>query len=194
MLVCSEIVEEGKPMSYPVVTYFDPATEARLTALRASLPPPASDEAREALQVRPHVSLAGWEELDVDPFTAALQTFAARTAPLDVHLGAVGIFPGDQGVVFIAPRVTTGLLKLHAEFHAHLGAFGSGPNPYCTLDTWIPHSTVAMYLAEAELPAVVQACQGSDLFGPARLVEIALLEYPPVRQLCAFPLRPPDTS
>jgi 2'-5' RNA ligase len=175
-------------MSYPVVIYFDPATEARLTALRASLPPLASDEAREALQVRPHVTLAGWEELDVDPFVAGLQTFAARTGPVSVHLGAVGIFPGDEGVVFIAPRVTAGLLQLHAGFHARLGAFGSGPNAYCTLDTWIPHSTVAMYLTDAELRAVVQACRSSDVFGPARLVEIALLEYPPVRQLCAFPL------
>jgi hypothetical protein len=181
-------------MSYPVVTYFDPATEAKLSALRASLPPPASDEAREALQVRPHVSLAGWEELDVDPFVVSLESFAATTGPLEVHLGAVGVFPGDQGVVFIAPRVTTGLLQLHAEFHARLGAFGSGLNPYCTLHTWIPHSTVAMYLTEAELPATVQACQRSDVFGPARLVEIALLEYPPVRQLCDFPLGPADTS
>ena len=175
-------------MSYPVVIYFDPATAAKFSALRATLPPPASDEAREALQARPHVTLAGWEELDVAPFTAALQAFAVRTAPLDVYLGAVGIFPGDQGVVYIAPRVTTDLLGLHARFHARLGAFGSGLNPFCTLDTWIPHATVALYLAEQEIPAVVQACRGSDLFGPATLVEIALLEYPPLRELCAFPL------
>ena len=181
-------------MSYPVVTYFDPATEARLSALRASLPPLAADEAREALQVRPHVTLAGWEELDVAPFTTALQAYAARTAPLGVHLGAVGIFPGDLGVVFIAPRVTADLLGLHAGFHARLGAFGSGLNPHCTPDTWIPHSTVALYLAEKEVSAVMQACRGSDLFGPATLVEVALLEYPPVRQLCSFPLRPPGTS
>jgi hypothetical protein len=100
----------------------------------------------------------------------------------------VGIFPGDQAVVFIAPRVTAGLLQLHAEFHARLGAFGSGPNPYCTPDTWIPHSTVAMYLTDAELSTVIQACRSNDLFGPATLEQIALLEYPPVRQLCAFPL------
>jgi 2'-5' RNA ligase len=175
-------------MAFPVVAYFDAATEAKVNALRASLPDPTTDATRDAMQVRPHITLASWEELDVAPFVDGLGTFATSTGPLTLELEVVGTFPNDKAVVFIAPRVTAELLHLHARFHARLGGFGTEPNPYYLPGNWIPHCTIAIYLADDEVAAVVEACRKSSVFGSARLEEIALLEYPPVRQICTYRL------
>jgi 2'-5' RNA ligase len=138
--------------------------------------------------IRPHISLAGGEGTPPESLRGDLADLAARTAPLTIRLSAVGTFPTDQGVVYLAPVVTAELLKLHEAFHAWLNGLGISSFDYYRPANWVPHCTVTINLPPERVPIAVDICRRSNVFHTARLVEIALVEYLPVKEICVFPL------
>ena len=134
--------------------FFDPATEAVLTSLLRELNP------SPLLQwgVRPHVSLllcAGFEAGS----EAALAAFARTQPPLPITLGSVGSFPGDLGVVFLAPVQTRGLLDLHVALNDHMAAFTPRRNAHYEPGVWVPHCTQGMLFNEEELADALKICR-----------------------------------
>jgi 2'-5' RNA ligase len=139
------------------------------------------------MRVRPHISLAGIENLDAPKVCAMLKTFAQSSFSPTVKLGAVGTFPTEQGVIYLAPVVTSELLQVHEEFHARLADLGLSSHEYYRPGNWIPHCTVAINLPPENVSAAVNVCRTSNVFHQAQLVEIALVEYLPVQEICVFP-------
>lgn len=97
---------------------FDEHTEGVVRHLWSTL----ADGARNGLSVpsggRPHLTVTTYERLDLAEFEQPLRTFAATRRAIDVEFASLGLFPGRTPVMFLAPIVTTGLLKLHREFSA----------------------------------------------------------------------------
>jgi len=178
-------------MAFAVILYLDPATEAEVQALWALLSEKQISTVIATMGIRPHISLAGVEHLDAQQVCAMLKTFAQSASPLTIKFGAVGTFPTEQGVVYLAPIVTSELLRLHEELGVRLADLGLSSHEYYRPGNWIPHSTVAINLPPASVPAAVNICCKSNLFHAARLVEIALVEYLPVREICVCPLGGP---
>ncbi len=178
-------------MAFAVIMYLDPATEAEVQALWALLSEKQISAVIATMGIRPHISLAGVEHLDAQQVCAMLKTFAPSASPLTIKFGAVGTFPTEQGVVYLAPIVTSELLRLHEELGVRLADLGLSSHEYYRPGNWIPHCTVAINLPPASVPAAVNICCTSNLFHTARLVEIALVEYLPVREICVCPLGGP---
>jgi 2'-5' RNA ligase len=148
------------------------------------------------LRARPHVSLAVYPEGARGPaFAEAMAgrplehaVAAFRAAPLPFTLASAGTFPGEEGVVFLAPVVDDRLLRLHRDWHAlapgGMELYGPG--------VWVPHCTVGFHLKDVA-PAVAVARAALPVRG--RYESISLIEFDrdlarPVRCLLEQPLAP----
>ncbi len=117
-----------------------------------------------------------------------LEAFAWDTAPLECSLASVGVFPTEEGVVFLAPVVTRELLDLHQEFQMRLDEFGARCSAYYRPGAWVPHCTLATGVARAAVPQAVPVCLDAALPIRARFERVALVEFWPVKVLYAFDL------
>ena len=165
-------------MAYAAELFFDAATEAALIRLRDALTEVGLMTATQNNH-RPHISLGGCRDLrDAAELVRALENLAAeQTAPLPVTLSSLGIFPGDEGVVFYGVTVTTPLLVLHRRFHGLFTAWALDWSPFYEPGCWVPHCTLAYGLEPsrlAEAVAVLQAHMSPTLSG--LLTSIALVE------------------
>jgi len=139
---------------------------------------------------RPHVSLGIWEEMDVPAAADALRAFARAMAPLPVTFERVARFPG--GVVYLAPRFDARLVAVQARLHAAL-TDGRGGWPHYQPGVWIPHCTMAMdYPPRLEAVAGTIA-ESTRLPLQARLGEIGIVQFRPVRTRFTHPLGGPAT-
>lgn len=153
---------------HAVELLFDPATEAALTERLGALEPPSPLLGWGA---RPHVSLLVGAARP--GLRAGIEWLARQSAPTPVRLDAVGVFPGDAGVVFLAPVVTPALLALHEAAHEALAPALADPDPLYAPGRWVPHCTTTVGIPDAGLGAAVAACR-SWLPVEGRLSSIAL--------------------
>jgi hypothetical protein len=80
-------------MAFAVILYLDPAADAEVRSLWASLAEKEISSAMATMGIRPHISLAGIEHVQVEPFCQALDVFAQNTLPLTTKFESVGTFP-----------------------------------------------------------------------------------------------------
>ncbi|PEU81466.1 hypothetical protein CN394_10905 [Bacillus anthracis] len=93
--------------------------------------------------VEPHITLADYNELDVQLYMEKLEGFVAVQENMaEVTFPSVGTFP-TNGTVFLAPTVTGELLKIHHSYHDYFKTFHDNPNSYYVPGKWIPHCTIA---------------------------------------------------
>ncbi|SCM94161.1 Uncharacterized protein BWINRASL_01934 [Bacillus mycoides] len=93
--------------------------------------------------VEPHITLADYNELDVNLYTEKLEGFVAIQENIaTVTFPSVGTFP-TNGTIFLAPTITDELLRLHHSYHDYFKTFHDIPNSYYVPGKWIPHCTIA---------------------------------------------------
>lgn len=134
----------------------------------------------------PHLSLAIYADADLDALTAAIDAFAARAAPLPVTFSSLGLFPGAAGVLFLAPKPSGTLLRLHELFHHFAAAMRTACSPHYLPENWVPHCTLGMPMPPVD---IARALRGLDALGtawqplPAILTTVQLVRGPPVRSI-----------
>ena len=175
-------------MAFAVELHFDAEADARVRGLWRRLAELGLPSLEGHGEVRPHLSLALFEDLEPAKFSPLLDAFARETAPVELWLSAAAIFPGDEGVVYLAPSVGTELAACHADFHARIEAAGLESHAYYRPGRWVPHCTVGQGVPRADLPRALMLCAESDAFGPVTLCGADLLEFPPVRERASFRL------
>lgn len=156
----------------------------------AGLPAPLLD-----LGIRPHVTLAVYEDLDPARLLDALGSFAAEEPPEPVSLASVGAFPGEERVVFLAPVVTRGLLALHAGFHERFADLRERASPLYLPGGWVPHVTLSLAPDDDTLGRVLRVAREEPLpiLGGLDRLEVLAFERGargPVKVLQALPLEP----
>lgn len=172
--------EKVSLMAYVVELFCDAATEAALRRLWDALANAGLTTATQE-RYRPHVSLGGCRDLrDAAALLRALETLATEQAgPLPVTLSHLGVFPGEEGVVFYGVTVTPPLLVLHRRFHAQFAPTALDWSPFYEPGRWVPHCTLAYGLEPdrlSEAVTVLQTVVSPPLSG--LLTSIALVEIP----------------
>ena len=175
-------------MPFAVELFLDAAADAAVRAIWRALADAGVLRTMLDIGSHPHVSLADSEDLDAERFRPVLEAFARETRPLECSLASVGVFPTDEGVVFLAPVVTRQLLALHRAFHARCSAFGAEASAYYRPGNWVPHCTLAMGVAPAAVPEAVRVCLDAGVPIRGRFERVALVEFRPVRVVYAFDL------
>lgn len=97
-----------------------------------------------------------------------LDMLAAQTLAFAVRLGAVGLFPGEEYVVYLAPTVTEGLLAMHRGMTTQLIARGLLAAPVAAdarylPGEWVPHVAVSLGSAE-DRDRILGVCGGGGIF------------------------------
>jgi 2'-5' RNA ligase len=175
-------------MEYAVTLNLSRDSAARVVRVWEGLAREAISSVMLDVGAQPHISLAVFEDLAAEMLRADLGRFAEVTQPLSVNLASVGTFPTEAGVVFLAPVVTQELLEAHRRFHSFLRERGVDCMEYYRPGRWVPHCTVATGVAPDKMGAALEVCVQSEAFGPVELDEVSLVEFPPAREIYAFPL------
>ena len=174
-------------MGYAVELYFDPGSESAVRRIWSGIADEFGLSTMSTSGVRPHVSLAVYsDDVDRRSFPQKLLAFAKSLAPFEFQLDSVGTFPTAEGVVFLAPVVTSELLASHERFHTAFSKYGGSSSTYYLPGSWVPHCTVATDLTDTEIGEVVKHCW--EHFRPIRgqFQEMGLIEFRPVRELATF--------
>ena len=111
----------------------------------------------------PHVTIAVFDELDAGRARDAFASFAAEETPEPITLYSPASFPTEEGVLYLAPVVTRGLLELHAGFHERFAELDQPVGEYFFTGRWVPHVTVGLGLDDEQL------AQGFRVLREARL-------------------------
>lgn len=138
---------------------------------------------------RPHITLSVLNSIDMLEFSQKLKTFAEESNSLEMKFGSIGAFPGAEGVLFLSPTVTYGLLKLHESFHNVFDCYKKEVWNYYLPGLWVPHCTLAIDLHKNNLPLAMECVL--DNYQPinARIEEIGIVEFRPVKHHISYELR-----
>jgi 2'-5' RNA ligase len=172
---------------FAVELFFDPPGEARVRGLWARLQAAGLPSRLLAEGHMPHVSLAVCDELDPGPFALELERFAVGEQPLDLSLVSVSTFATAEGVLFLGAVKTRALLELHERFFPRFAKAARRPWGYYRPQQWVPHCTLDIGLAPAQLAAALPICVGAGL--PIEVVaeSVALVEPRRAKVLARFP-------
>lgn len=165
---------------------FDSQTDAAIRAAwktiagngaTAAAPPPSR---MLALDYPPHLSLLICEKLDLPGTRAALLDWLAAQPPLVVDFPALGIFPGDEGVIYLAPTVSRALLDFHAGLWALLAPYIQGPAPLYRPGVWVPHVTLDLELTPTQAAAAIEALNRAGCLPPrGTLATLLVADFTP---------------
>jgi len=136
----------------------------------------------------PHVSLAAFEDVDVAKLTEIVRDFAAHTARFTLRLSSVGMFPGRENVVFLAPVVTASLLEVHAALHARLAADGLSCDPRYLPGAWVPHCAITVEEPIVRTLETIKEIHDADVLGEYTMDNVNVVRYRPVITLSTFHL------
>ena len=175
-------------MGYAVLLYFDDQTEQSIRNVRHALAEQGLPSLLDKVGDRPHISLAGFSNLDPAILISLVQEYANDIEPLQVDLSAIGTFPTEEHVLFLSPVPTLQLLTCHQEFHQRLATSKLISSPYYVPTKWTPHCTVEMNIPDEQLPKAIEFC--SRAFKPitGHIQEIGVIEYPPIKHLAKWSL------
>jgi 2'-5' RNA ligase len=181
----------GGLMALAVEAYFDPRAEEAIQALRKEIHAAGIEPTDALAGSRPHLSLAVVETDDERLLGGVIETFARKARHQWVRLAAVSTFASPQGVLFLAPVPTTGLLELHDALHTELLLSGLESRSQYRPGAWIPHCTLELDLSGSRLAVAFEACWRAFTPVEGRLSELAVVAYPPPRRLVTVPLGEP---
>ncbi len=175
-------------MGFAVELHIDDDNAAPILALTTAIYAQCGGENLATSGGQPHISLAGFDQIDLAQISARLADFAATTPAFAITLSAIGIFP-NAGIVYLAPVVTQQLLTIHSRFQRMLEPLGLPSNAYYWPGNWIPHCTVGLQVPADKIGAAVMLCQQAPVFRAVTLTRMRLIEFWPVHEIFTFNLR-----
>jgi len=176
-------------MSYAVLLYFDPQTEATIQKLMVEVSKQLGAGELLPEGFRPHLTLTGFEKPPAEGFRTSLKAFASKTPYIPIRLAAVGAFPTDQGVVYLAPSISQQLLKVHLNLYKLLDEFEIESNANFAQGVWVPHCSVAYGLTPEHACQAIATILEANVFVAGELVAMGLTEFLPIKELCNYPLK-----
>jgi 2'-5' RNA ligase len=176
---------------YVLELFLDPKTERAVQSLWGVVDALAGWTPQVRGAARPHVSVCSCPSLDEDAFGRALAALAADTPPLRIEFASVASFASAEGVIFLAPVVTTDLLALHVRLMEAMRQSGATVPDLYQPGRWVPHCTLAQGLPpELVSHAVAVALrQWSPAVGRIERVGLVDLSPPQSRVVAQWPLK-----
>lgn len=161
---------------YAVLAYFDFETELKLKQFWRELDELGiTDYGVSPKNRRPHITLADYQEVDVERLSEMMEQYFTHQAQVPIQLNALGSFIGRK-MIYLAPTMTKGLLDLHENYHEAFEQFNQNPNSYYLPQRWVPHCSIAGYLTEETLLQAFEYCHKNISCIQTTITEIGLVE------------------
>jgi 2'-5' RNA ligase len=170
-------------MPYAIELYLDNESGEKVQLIRDKLKEKGINVDEGA---RPHVSLAIYQDLNLQVFEKQLGEFAKQNKFFDIVLASIGIFATEASVVFLAPTVTSELLRFHKGFHDFFKENDNAAWDYYRPGKWVPHCTLAMDLTNEMVSGAVEIVRQFSLPIQGRVDRIGVLEFSPNKHLFEF--------
>lgn len=176
-------------MNIAVELFFDSQSETAIRQMWIKLSTANISNFMKDMNSTPHISLAVYDCIDVTRLKIRLSEFAINHIPLSLKFSAIGMFPGDEGVLFLAPAVTEDLLAMHRNYHQVTADWSDLVWPHYRPDgSWFPHCTIAMKLNNENFFRAITLI-GEEFNGiKVNVNSVAAVEYPPANILLKSPL------
>jgi 2'-5' RNA ligase len=176
------------PLRIAIVLELDDVASALVRQMAQQVARVARESVVSVATVPPHITLAACRKLDVEMFRPLLADVAARTPVVRTTLASLGVFPTEQGVIFLAPTISHELVELQLGLLTRLQDLGAEVEPYWLAGQWVPHCTLATRVSRELMPAALG--QAYEALHPisASLTRLSLVEIDSPQLLYAFGL------
>lgn len=173
-------------MPFAIELYFDEVAEAAVRHIWQAIADAGFKSPMQDAGYRPHISLAVYDDdaLDLDGLQQTLKSFVGTLPPFFVDLSNIGIFPTNEGIIFLGATVTQTLQRIHADFHAAFAEFAGDLRPYYQVNHWVPHCTLAYGLSPDEIAAILLLGWQAPLPLRAQACQIGIAQVSPMS--CEF--------
>ena len=132
----------------------------------------------------PHITLCIYEDVDDEKaFCAAVRTFKEKLKMPEVQLNGVGVFGGENKVIYLSVTATESLLKLQRDFYEHMAQFKSSAWPQYIPDAWVPHASVAMQTDSKRVGEGVEIALKHFVPGIAKVEAFGVIHMKPLKQI-----------
>ena len=108
-------------------------------------------------KIEPHITLALYDDLDVEKFKPKFENFKKHYAPLEMYFDIIGSFPSTN-TCFVKPTATLEMLKLHHDYYEAFEEFNEYASPYYLPNRWTPHCTLGIGLNKEHLSNILNYC------------------------------------
>mgnify|MGYP006308262333 CR=1 FL=1 len=157
-------------MPYGVTMFADSDTEAVIWNIWNKLKESGITTFMLDNKVRPHITMAVYDELDTEKFLEKFLVFVRDSSPVPLILSSVGTFLEPLGTVFVQPALTPQLTEMHRDFLERFSDHNAHLQKYSRPGKWIPHFTLSSRLEEREVLKTVEMALGAE-FPPESLIQ-----------------------
>lgn len=175
-------------MSFAVVLYFEEKHEKEFLHVWESLSRENLTANLVEAEIRPHITLAIFDELNCRPCESQLSIVAANTRPISFQITHLGLFINPEPVVFAAPTVTQDLLSFHKHLHDVLATEAKNSWEMYQPGQWVPHCTLALGFDLKNLGRIFEKCLDLGLPMQVQADQIGVVEFQPMKDVFKFRL------
>ncbi|MEC0238484.1 2'-5' RNA ligase family protein [Paenibacillus dokdonensis] len=160
---------------YGVVVHFEQEIELVIKKIWRELSELSiSSYAEEVINRKPHITLASYEDVNVDDFIYSFDNLFDRQPRFHLELSVLGTFI-HSGTLFLTPTPSRVLLDIHAKLHKALGEYQTDSDLYLP-GQWIPHCTIANRLSQDKLLEALNYCTNNMEMITALVNEVSIIK------------------
>lgn len=176
-------------MTYAINLYFNKEAETYITSIWRSLESLEKGKCLTCANGRPHITLAIYDNLDLEVAKKRLETLSSNVYSFDLKLLQIGIFPHNKGAIFLTPNLTDRLFQIHRHFHQLFKEFEEQGWDYYKPQSWYPHCTLSLETPTEHIPSVLE--QILKVFRPidVSIRSIGIVSLDPINYLFQIDLR-----
>ncbi|CAH9051970.1 unnamed protein product [Cuscuta europaea] len=173
---------------YAIELYFDPALENQVLKAWNVLARRQISTQLIEIESRPHITLFSSSLFDPFKLESTVKNFVSKQEPLPLSFASIGSFSNDNNLLFLAPTPTLSLLQFHSQLFDLMRKEGVEMGEEYRPDTWLPYCPVAEGVPKARMAEAFNVLRDLKLPVSGYAMDIALVEYPPVREVFSFAL------
>ena len=166
-------------MDYAILLHFDKNSEAIIIEFWKEAVKCGGDSYLLDSVLRPHITLAIFEDTDIQLFCSKLEVFAKNINTFSLKLGSIGTFASSQGVLYLSPIMTEELFELHKEFYKFFEGALEGINSYYVPNNWVPHCSLSINNTTETFISIMKSAIESFEPLDIQIKEISIIESKP---------------
>jgi len=173
---------------YAIELYFDPALENQVLKAWNVLARRQISTQLIEIESRPHITLFSSPFIDPSKLESIIKSFSAKLEPLPLSFSTIGTLPNDHNVLFLAPTPSISLLQFQSQLCDAMKKEGLEIGDEYRPDSWIPYCSVAQEVPKTRMAEAFCVLRDLKLPVTGYAMDIGLVEFSPVRELCSFVL------